>query len=47
MGKREIEIIETVTVHKPPEEFAATYEAPGVWNLVENRFIDVGGRKTN
>lgn len=38
MGKRDFEMIETVTVHDPPEDFAATYEAEGVWNLVENRF---------
>ncbi|MDU6832956.1 MAG: hypothetical protein E6417_23360, partial [Bradyrhizobium sp.] len=25
MGKREFEMIETITVHRPPEEFAATY----------------------
>jgi uncharacterized protein YndB with AHSA1/START domain len=38
MGKREFETIETITVHSPPEEFAATYEAEGVWNLISNRF---------
>jgi uncharacterized protein YndB with AHSA1/START domain len=40
MGKREYETIETITVHSPPEEFAATYEAEGVWNLIGNRFIE-------
>lgn len=37
MGKREVEMIETITVHRPPEEFAANYEAEGVSNLVSNR----------
>ena len=46
MGKREIEIIETITVHNFPNEFSATYEADGVWNLVENLFVDVGGQTT-
>ena len=47
MGKREVEMIETITAHNYPDEFSATYEADGVWNLIENRFVDVGGRKTN
>ena len=46
MGRREVAIVETITVCNPPEEFAATYEADGVWNLVENRFIDVSERRT-
>jgi uncharacterized protein YndB with AHSA1/START domain len=40
MGKREFEMIETITVHSPPEEFAATYEAEGVWNLISNRLTE-------
>lgn len=46
MGKREIEMIETITVHSPPEEFAATYEAEGVWNLISNRFTETAEGKT-
>lgn len=46
MGSREVEIIETITIYDSPERFSATYEADGVWNLVENQFIDVAGRKT-
>lgn len=46
MGRRDTELIETVTVHNSPDEFSATYEADGIWNLVENRFFDVGPRKT-
>ena len=40
MGKREIELMETVTVHNFPEEFAAIYEAEGVWNLISNRLTE-------
>ena len=46
MGKREVEIIETITARNYPDEFSAIYEADKVWNLVENRFVDVGERKT-
>lgn len=38
MGKREIEMIETISVRNLPEEFSATYEAKGVWNEVKNTF---------
>jgi uncharacterized protein YndB with AHSA1/START domain len=40
MGKREIEIMETITIHSPPEVFAAIYEAEGVSNLISNRFTE-------
>ncbi len=40
MGKREMEMIETITIHRPPEEFAATYEAEGVRNLISNRLTE-------
>ncbi|MGI9409689.1 MAG: hypothetical protein ACR2OV_06430 [Hyphomicrobiaceae bacterium] len=46
MGGRELEIIETITVHDYPDEFSATYESADVWNLIENRFIDAGAGKT-
>ena len=38
MGKREVEMTETITVRNLPEEFSGTYEAKGVWNEVVNRF---------
>lgn len=38
MGKREIEMIETITVRNLPDEFSGTYEAKGVWNEVKNTF---------
>ena len=38
MGKREIEMIETITVKNLPKEFSGTYEARGVWNKQVNSF---------
>jgi hypothetical protein len=42
MGKRETEMIETITKRNFPEEFSGTYEAKGVWNLQRN-FLKVAG----
>jgi hypothetical protein len=38
MGKREVEMTETITVKDLPREFSGTYEAKGVWNEVKNYF---------
>lgn len=38
MGKREIEMIETITVNNLPREFCGYYEAKGVKNDVNNYF---------
>ena len=46
MGGRDVEMIETILTHNYPEEFSATYEADGIWNLIENRFLEVGSDKT-
>ena len=46
MGKREIEMIETITVRNLPEEFSGTYEANGVFNIVKNRFKKISDNKT-
>lgn len=46
MGKRESEIIETITKHNYPDEFSAIYEGGGVRNLIENQFIELGPEKT-
>ena len=46
MGKREIEMIETITKRNLPDEFTGTYEAKGVFNIVNNRFIPIGDNKT-
>lgn len=46
MGKRRIEMIETITVRNLPQEFSGTYEAKNVWNLVENIFEPTEDGKT-
>lgn len=46
MGKREIEMIETITVRNLPDEFSGTYEAKGVFNVVKNRFVSLPGNRT-
>lgn len=38
MGKRELEMIETITVKNLPSEFSGTYDAKGVHNIVRNFF---------
>ena len=42
MGKRTIEMIETVTTRNLPDEFSGTYDADGVHNIVSNHFHDQG-----
>jgi len=46
MGKREIEMIETITKRDLPNEFSGTYEAKGVWNDMKNYFSIVDENKT-
>lgn len=46
MGKREMEMIETVTVRDLPNEFSGTYEANGVFNIVKNKFIALPNNRT-
>jgi hypothetical protein len=38
MGRKEVEMVETITDNRFPEALTATYEANGVWNEVVNRF---------
>ncbi len=38
MGKREVEMTETIIKNNLPDEFSATYEAEGVYNYQVNRF---------
>jgi len=40
MGKRDIEMVETIISRDLPKEFSATYEAKGVWNRIDNEFHD-------
>ena len=46
MGKREIVMIETITVNNLSDEFSETYEAKGIWNEVQNYFIEVNENLT-
>ena len=40
MGKRKIEMIETILTNNLPIEYTATYEAKGVYNFQRNRFLE-------
>lgn len=46
MKNRDVELIETVTVRKLPEEFSGTYEWKGIFNIVRNRFIPIDKNTT-
>ena len=46
MGKRDVEMIETLTVRNLPEEISGTYEATGVWNEVKNYFSEIDHHNT-
>jgi len=46
MGKRDIEMIESITKRNLPEEFNGTYETKGVFNIQNNRFVSLGPSKT-
>jgi carbon monoxide dehydrogenase subunit G len=46
MGKREIEMIETVIARDLPSNFSGTYEANGVKNIVRNEFIPIDENNT-
>ncbi|MBJ3784043.1 SRPBCC family protein [Devosia sediminis] len=46
MGKRRMEMIETITRRDLPDAFDGTYDAEGVHNIVENRFVEQGPNQT-
>lgn len=46
MGKREMEMVETVTVRNLPHEFSGTYEANGAFNIVKNKFFPLSNNRT-
>lgn len=46
MGKRRMEMIETITASNLPEEFSGTYETNGVIDTVKNKFVPIPGNKT-
>lgn len=46
MGKRQFEMIETITKRNLPDEYSGTYEAKGMWNEVRNFFEEKGNITT-
>jgi len=46
MGKREIEMVETITKRNLPNEFFGTYETKGIWNEVRNYFTESNPNNT-
>jgi len=46
MGKRDFEMIETITVRNLPDEFSGNYEAKGVFNIVKNKFVKLSDNST-
>ncbi|MDE2949552.1 MAG: SRPBCC family protein [Chloroflexota bacterium] len=44
MGRRRMEMIETIIKRDLPDEFSGTYDASGVHNIVRNYFYDEGER---
>ncbi|MHB1319331.1 MAG: SRPBCC family protein [Anaerolineae bacterium] len=45
-GGRHVEMVETIESRNLPDEFAAIYEAKGVWNVTKSHFEEVGPTKT-
>ncbi|MEM7164691.1 MAG: SRPBCC family protein [Planctomycetota bacterium] len=46
MGKRNMELVETITKRELPDEFNGTYDTKGVFNVVNNRFTETAPGKT-
>ncbi len=46
MGKRELEMIETITLNELPHRMNGTYEANGTLNIMSNRFEAVDNNTT-
>jgi len=44
--KRDIEMIETITVRNKPEELSGTYEMKGTKNSIKNKFTEISENKT-
>ncbi len=42
MGKRKMEMIETIITRDMPDEFSGTYDASGVHNIIRNTFYPQG-----
>jgi len=46
MGKRAVDMVETITKNDLPRSFSAIYQAKGVWNLQENTFSEISETNT-
>lgn len=46
VGKRQVDLLETVTKNSLPDEFHGKYEWNGGWNTLKNKFIELGKDKT-
>ena len=46
MGKREVEMVETIKLNNLPERMDTTYDANGVHNIQENYFEEISENKT-
>jgi len=46
MGKRRVEMIETITERDLPECFSGTYDGKNVHNVVRNRFVELAPDRT-
>ncbi len=46
VGKREIEMIQTITKHNFLGEFWGTYKTKGIWYEVKNYFIEIDSNRT-
>ncbi|MDQ3021819.1 MAG: SRPBCC family protein [Bacteroidota bacterium] len=46
MGKREIDMTETILIRNLPYEFTGSYQAKGVFNIVKNKFTSLPGART-
>lgn len=46
LGKRKMEMTETVLVRNLPDEFSGSYETNGVYNIVKNRFEKISDHET-
>ncbi|MFZ5843881.1 MAG: SRPBCC family protein [Pseudomonadota bacterium] len=46
MGKREVELIETIIERRLPDVFSGSYETKGMWNGIENRFVELDNGHT-
>ncbi|HAD98216.1 MAG TPA: SRPBCC family protein [Cryomorphaceae bacterium] len=46
MGKRHMEMVETITTRNLPDEFHGTYEAHGTLNIQKNYFTELENNRT-